>query len=515
MKLNADLLYRELKRKYKTVMRGPYDEGLVLSRPEFYMDGEDSFLKNRLYLATAEHLPRRPEIQRGAVLVCIGDAVHLRYYEERLCLITIRSKADFFRVYQMIQSIYDRYDEWERELYRDLMEGADVKKIIAECAGIFEKPVFLLDSSFRYLASAGAENAMPSAVPTDAGFLNSESLSTFMSSSRMMTEKHGQIRIDLEGSRTLCVNLFDRDGVYAGCLFILQGDEEFSSGEGALAEFLASMLEKAIEKDPEVFNDEQASVKSVIRTLIEEQPISASQRILLSASNHRTAYICVFMQFTDRYNRIPLGYVCDVFEETFPHSAALKREEGMICFMDVQKYAAAPLKELKEKAGKELQGFAGAMHLQAGVSDMFTDLFNIRLHYRQALAALENGRLMEPGKTVYYFSDHALDEMILNALGDMPAEAYFPKGLKEILNHDESSGVSYLETLKIFLEENMSFTSAARRLYIHRSTLIDRIARIEKDLEIDLNDCRQRLLMEIILRAMEIEKTLEHEKQMP
>ena len=39
---------------------------------------------------------------------------------------------------------------------------------------------------------------------------------------------------------------------------------------------------------------------------------------------------------------------------------------------------------------------------------------------------------------------------------------------------------SYLETLKVFLEENMSYPAAAKRLYIHRSTLIDRIARIER-----------------------------------
>ncbi len=136
------------------------------------------------------------------------------------------------------------------------------------------------------------------------------------------------------------------------------------------------------------------------------------------------------------------------------------------------------------------------------------DMATIRL-------ALENGQLMNPGTSVFFFSDYALDEMILNSLGDMPAEAYFPRGLKEILSHDESSGVSYLETLKVFLEENLSFTSAARRLYIHRSTLIDRIERIEKELEIDLKDPRQRLLLEIILRAMEIENTLTHEKQMP
>ena len=54
----------------------------------------------------------------------------------------------------------------------------------------------------------------------------------------------------------------------------------------------------------------------------------------------------------------------------------------------------------------------------------------------------------------------------------------------------------------------MSYTSAARRLYIHRSTLIDRIARIEKEMNISLKNPAQRLRIEIVLKAIEIENAL-------
>ena len=77
-----------------------------------------------------------------------------------------------------------------------------------------------------------------------------------------------------------------------------------------------------------------------------------------------------------------------------------------------------------------------------------------------------------------------------------------------MLEHDKESGISYLETLKVFLEEGMSYTSTAQKLYIHRSTLIDRISRIEKELNIDLKDSDKRLQLEILLKAIDLEKIL-------
>lgn len=96
--------------------------------------------------------------------------------------------------------------------------------------------------------------------------------------------------------------------------------------------------------------------------------------------------------------------------------------------------------------------------------------------------------------------------MIVNSLGGRPAQTYYPKGLAELVNHDEVAGVSYLETLSVLLEENMSYSAAAKRLFIHRSTLVDRVSRIMRESGIDLKDPNQRLQLEILLKAAEIEQ---------
>lgn len=499
MKLNADIIYDSLSKQYNAVIGGPVVKEMTLGRPKFYMEDSTAFTAGHLYLATVEHLPHRPSIQRGAVLVCIGENAYLKYYRDRMTVIVIRNKADFFKAYHALQEIFDRYDEWERNLYRNLIDGADFDTFLADSKDIFRNPLFVLDRSFRSIAVT-EEN--PDWLSLKGESLDPVSLNKYMNSFAMMTEKKGAFRISPDGNDTIFVNLFDKEGQYEGCLCVMAKEEPFSAGTEKLAEVLAEMLENAASRNPDMIQDEQSSVKGLMMTLMNELPISQAQRMLLGASNNKVPYLAVCLRFSSQSSQIPSGYICDMFEETFADSYAFPMDNGIAGFIAVQDGRQM------EQTENKLEDFVSGLYLQAGISNEFTDLFDIRIHYSQAESALENGDLLNPGKNVCRFSDYALAEMIINSLGGMPAEAYFPAGFKEVLKHDAVSGVSYLETLKVFLEENMSFSSAAKRLYVHRSTLIDRVERIEKELKLDLSDPDQRLLLNMLIKATELEKSL-------
>ena len=510
MKLSGDIIYRNLKKSYNAVMTGAGNEAAVLMRPEFYMEDSEDFLSGHLYLATAEHLPRRPRIEKNCALICIGENMNRKYYQERLCLITIRSRTDFFRVFQAVQNIFDIYDQWERTLLQDLADEAEIQKLLTDSYDIFERPLMVLDKRFRLIASQPDISSLPSWGISRAGTLSSESLESFLKESSMLMEKKGAMRLQINNIRTLSVNLFSSEHVYQGCLCINAGTENFRDGDDYCAEFLASVIEKAAVRNPEIINDEDSSVRSLFQTLIAELPISPSQRWLLNAVNHKTVYVCVSLHSDSKSERIPLGYMTEVFEETFPDSFAFIQDNAILGFISTAPLTDKKTNDFRAELNRRLRTFLKQMHLYAGISDPFTNLFDIRIHYALAQCAADNGRMINPDDNLYWFASYALMELVINSLGGLPAEAYFPAGLSSLIEHDRTSGVSYLETLKVFLEENMSNTAAAARLYIHRSTLIDRIARIERDLQIDLNDPDQRLLLEILIKAIDIEKMLEN-----
>ena len=63
-----------------------------------------------------------------------------------------------------------------------------------------------------------------------------------------------------------------------------------------------------------------------------------------------------------------------------------------------------------------------------------------------------------------------------------------------------------LETLQIYLNNNMNVAKTAEDLMIHRSTLLERLKRIEKLLDSDLKDPDERLCLSIILKINQIQK---------
>ncbi len=510
MKLNADIVFKGIRRAYSAEIYGPKTTEMNLSRPEFYMEGDNTFQRDHLYLATVEHLPKRPQIQQNAALICIGDNLNLTFYKERMCVIVISSKADFFRVHQYVHSLFDYYDGWEKALYQDLLDDNDIRALLLDSQSIFNCPIYVLDNSFRIIASTQSTLASSWSL-SDSGTLNVSSIDTFLSEHELMMEKKNALKLEVTDKKILCVNLFNRNDEYEGCLCIEMINNEFTDGEDRLAEFLAEIIQKAIQKSPLLINDSAATIKKVMQNLVSEMPLSYSQRMLLNSSNRKNTYVCLYMRNRGTHRQLPLSYICDTFEEAFEDSYAFVQDGSVIAFLDTDTLSPGYNTDYRIQLNKRLTEFIKKMNLCVGISNQFNDLLNIRIHYLQALSAVENGLLLDSNGNFFYFASYALTEMIINSLGNLPVEAYFPNGLAEIFEHDRNSGVSYIETLKVFLEENMSYTTTAQKLYIHRSTLIDRISRIEKELNISLKDSDHRLQLEILLKALALEEIIRNQ----
>ena len=506
MKLNAELICAGLRRTYNVEMHGPRTKDLRISRPEFYMDGSDVLADDCLYLATVEHLPLRPRIGRNVVLVCVGDAAKLSYYKDRCCVMVVRNKADFFSVHKALEGVFERYNSWEQNLFRIFLDSASVQAITDNLSGLLEQEVVVIDSSFTCLAHSLPGGRLTNA-PVDLldnQKLNPEAIAEYLKKGTMLLDRHGVIAFDFGGEHSVCVNLFDANDRYNGCVVALYGTDEPCPGEDALVEMTAKTIERVLEMNPIVLSDSRSVLKTALQHIVEELPLSASRKWALNLHAQEIEYVCIALHNASHLNQLPAGYVCNTFENEFPGSIAFESGESIVCFV--------PTEGLRGKSGsyyaplnRKLTPFLENAVMVAGISNPFRDLYDARSFFRQAEVALDCGRMVAPRGNLYYFDSYALIDMVVNSTASLRADLYYPQGLLALAEHDKTASVSYIETLRVFLEENMSYTAAARVLYIHRSTLIDRINRIEKELGVDLNDAESRLRILISLKAMEIE----------
>ncbi|MCI8549939.1 MAG: hypothetical protein HFI68_04990 [Lachnospiraceae bacterium] len=505
MELNSYILFERLKRRYAVTMYGEAGKKLNLLPPELYIDNTLRFHSNHVYLATAEHLPQRPVIEKNVVLICIGENSRLSYYKEHATVILLKKKVDFFEVYKSLREIYDSFYVWESRLLALFLKSPTIQDILQCSYPVFERPILVLNSSFQYVASVLTEEKRWKNDRWNHPYtkLEPEAFLTFLKQEEPSMDTHGPFPMELDEGTVLCVNLFDSSDEYIGCLYIEEAGRPFVSGEEKLAEQLAGMIEKAVELSPSLLNNERGSLKKILQNLMDEMPLGPNQKLLLKSSRYRQNYLCLSIHCLKQFSALPVSYICSVMESLFPDSTFFEQNTTILGLIPAGHLNGdSPLSP--ETAGK-LSSLMEEMQLCAGVSNPFPDLYMLRTYYFQAEAAIENGQLYAPGQNVYVFSDYALSEMVVNSFGGFPVEAYFPTGFRKLLEHDRESEVSYLETLSLFLDENMSYAKASRRLFIHRSTLIERMNRIQQELSLNLEDPDKRLQLLIILKALQIE----------
>lgn len=493
MKLSTDILYWRLKEKLNTVtFHGRHVSELTLNRPEFYLDRNQSFEKNRVYVCSGDHLPQQPSLGKNICLVCLGRHWNLNVYYDRCSVILIEGDWDIFRVFNLVQGVFDQYDSWEEQLFYILRHDASLPKMLDASRGIFDNPMMLIGSDFRYLGVTEEDYLQNKlGLQLDTVSFDSEKLATFLSLHDMSTHVREPILLELQGNRTLSVNIFDQQE-YLGCLTIYEGFRSFRDSDKALAVFFSKLLRQAIQLNP-VLASTRSALRRALRSVIAGQSVDFEHRRTLSMENGKCDWFCVKLIPKNGTAPLPGTYLSAAIEEHNPGAMAFEFDNAVAAFIPEDQNEGGPsdaLLSVLERLG-----------IVCGISSAFSNLFEAGHAWFQASSALHNGLMQDGSLSVFRFQDYLLPQLLNGALAGHPTWVYYTKGLKRLKEHDDNAQVSYLDTLRVYLDCNLSVTKTAAALYLHRSTLLDRLSHITAMLGNDLKDPDYCLTLGIILRA--------------
>lgn len=512
MKLNANLIFDNLPGELKAQYHGKKDPELHLLRPEFLEKGQDRFHSHHVYLVKAQDLPLRPRIDPETLIILLGNSVYLSRYTGKCNVIQIHADVPSSRVFNLVTRIYNRYDRWSDALREILDTTASLNDMISCSREIFENPIVVLNANFHYLAHTDfsfmelAKMDRISWGGKGSTGLPLESLNEFMELHDLSTDVKEPLLLRLPGSTTLNVNLFE-NGIYSGCMSIDYRSRPYRESDNALANYLAKMMQLALRRYSSALDSDQSKLRQALMDIVDGLQISLSQRRTIDTSNLQQEHICVKIKFRSPMVQLPVKYLCNAIESEFRRTVAFEYDSAIVCFIEVSQEQAEDQSYLPLLT-KRLTPLLRALDSCVGISDPFHDIYQARPYYFQACAALENGQLFHPEETFHDFQDYALRELIINAIGNLPMEMYYTEGMRKLKQHDETSPVSYVETLRTYLDANMSVTRTTEKLYVNRSTLMERLTRIKRYLNCDLTDPDVRLRIQILLKAEELHQTL-------
>jgi purine catabolism regulator len=139
--------------------------------------------------------------------------------------------------------------------------------------------------------------------------------------------------------------------------------------------------------------------------------------------------------------------------------------------------------------------------LSIGVGQAGDHLNQLSESYRQALEALDIGSVFQPKEGgVVSFDSLGVLYWLRHLPDELRAKNPFHQAIRMLAEHDAQHNTSFVSTLQIYLDSGSNAQQAAERLYVHRNTLAQRLAKIEALTHLDTHDPNVLLNLNIALK---------------
>ncbi len=450
MKLSTAILADKLKSRFSLQNKKALSDELHLEQVLFY-DGSDEMLPDKIYIYSQK--PGSDPmlvVPREAVLFCIGK-VPTRNTEQDGQVFQVIDETSPYVLFNEIQRIFDYYDRWEQRLRELVRTAGSIRELLDESFRIFLNPLIVSSADYfviGYSSVIDTREELASLVDLDSVIQSSDE---YQNGRRILNQrkKRGAYFLPeyITGARTLRVNLFENDQfIYQ--IMMVESLSRFKSYDGALLEYLSAYIQAALSR------------------LIDSR-----------------------VEIGHRLDRI----LSDILSNPGRDN---KSAEKWFSLMET---------DIEEILGK-IVNFLKDTFLKAGVSNAFTGFEELADSYLQAEKALDVGSRKKPYRWIYRFDEMALDYMLERSSSELPVKLVCSDKVLELKAYDEAHHTDYYHTLKTYVENQQNAVQTAKKLFIHRSTFLYRMEKIEELTKLDLRDYDTLLYVMMTFRILEQEE---------
>jgi sugar diacid utilization regulator len=184
-------------------------------------------------------------------------------------------------------------------------------------------------------------------------------------------------------------------------------------------------------------------------------------------------------------------------QERCPGSLVDDRENVLFCIMPLNSYEGlrTGLGDLMHQIEMEQQ-----VRVCAGIGNPHVDIHDFKKGFAEAGAALRIGQHFKHEAGFTHFNDLGVYRYIYEFACSNTLDDVYLEKIAAIACYDrQRKGSELLDTLEAFLESGGNIKDAAKRLHVHRNTIILRLKHIEELCNVRLDQPEQRLRLQVAL----------------
>ena len=401
--------------------------------------------------------------------------------------------------------------QWDRILSDALAQNRSFSEIMDTGKMFLSHPYAFVDTNLEYIYAT--EDYMKRTDDADQAFTDAEGHADYTVPELLLDQKFHEAARKTSlfyyytkdsGRAVMCCNIFMNGKYYARMLMGLEPDQRTASpAEEALFLFFCRRIENILVSVPGLLQKRQSdSIHSYLSAIASGREIpremfkrAAGGAGLNGSDNYCVIYISFYSdEGWETQYETTLPYLSYVLEVKWKYSCAVPVNRNLVWLVDLNKSEA----NVRSRSFYQELAFFLREHIcTAGVSSRFSGFDNIFFAVKQAEAALDIGRQVQPSFWYYLFDDYRLQYLLKKAGDEIPVRNLMPAALITLQEYDREKNAELCLTLKAYLRNNQNDSRTAELLHIHRTTLYRRLERIYKltGLRLDHPDTVLEMLM--------------------
>lgn len=500
MRLNSDLLHYQLANVVDVERVYGTEKNVYGKRPIFFENSK--FISEHLVIIKPEMIFSIPDSVHNIILLCLGSPENIPD-DFRHDLFIIKKKVIPEQIFNILQSIFDIFDEWDERLKEIYNEDMGYSEIVESCKIVTHSPISIIDTDFSYVAyskDSSKKYGLVDEFVDDYNYLPLNIVNEIISQPEyyndMLIKESFLISRD---QYIVAKNVFYNE-TYVGRISTMQEKNPLMNKYNAeIFEHMNTYIEKMYlkykgfhYKNPKMDNLHQMLTDSLKGVKFSNDAWEITLDKLGWSSDDE--FVMVQLSPGHTYSKeLYVRYLCPQIEKLWKGSCAFSLENRIVLLVNKKVFSANNQDSFKQS----LAYFLRESLTIAGVSRDFKYIANSETAYEQTEIALKYGKEKDPMLWAFYFDNYVLDYLIENGTNNHKAEHLCHKSLLILKDYDSRNGSELYKTLYTFFKTNFNASEAADYLSIHRSTFINRMERIEMLTSINLNDWNTKLYLMI------------------
>lgn len=380
---------------------------------------------------------------------------------------------------------------YKEELLDALIHEKGVQHIINIGFKLLKNPILFNDTSSRIIASCCYDKSIGHYWDDHIkkGYFCNDALYSkqFNKISDKVNQSSSPIILKGMDDNNMIIGKVIIDNIIIGYISVTDAERPFKGRDIDLVSLLCDIIETQMRNDKFYKYAKGTVYEGFLRDLL-DNTIMDSELVMdrirsLNLDMDSGVYILTFDVNQYSQKKVPVTYLRYKISSIIPENKSLVYNNNIVLL--ISNYTKVDILENKLDTMKT---FLKKNSLYAGISHCITDFTNLQYYYKQSLKSIELGMLVDIHKAFYSYEDYVIYDLLHTHSTGENLEKFCHPALHLLIQYDRKNNTCLTKSLYVYLMNNKNQSLSANTLHIHRASMFYRIDKIEKIMNVNLDD---------------------------